>query len=76
MGPVRVDISPPVVNGSLDVGRGHDYVTVTWEESTFTDEESLVVAMEYSIGEWCGVCVCVCVCVCGKEREKQRQVER
>ena len=49
-GPVQVDISPPVVNGNLTIERAKDHVTVTWYNDTFSDTESKIVAMEYSVG--------------------------
>ena len=53
IGPVVVDISPPVVNGSVIVAREGDHVIITWEEWTFTDPEdvNIVTEFEYAIGK-------------------------
>ena len=61
-GPVKIDVTPPVVHGNLTVESGQDHVTVTWQNDTFTDNESGIVSIEYSVGTC--VCMCVCVCVC------------
>ena len=51
IGPIIVDISPPFVNGSLDVRQSGDHVIVTWQDGTFYDEESLEpLQLEYAIG--------------------------
>ena len=49
-GPVQVDISPPVVHGNLTVERISDHVIVTWQNDTFTDNQSELVSMEFSVG--------------------------
>ena len=51
IGPIIVDISPPIVNGSLDVVQNSDHMIVTWQEGTFYDDESLEpLQLEYAIG--------------------------
>ena len=49
-GPVTVDITPPVTNGNLTVERSGDHMIVTWYNDTFTDEQSGIDSLEYSIG--------------------------
>ncbi len=57
IGPLRVDISPPLVNGSVRVEQveGGEGVRVIWEEGTFLDPEDLaaLVKFEYAVGEFC-----------------------
>ena len=50
VGPMKVEVSPPIVRGNLTVERSRDHVTVTWQNDSFTDEQSEVVSMEFSIG--------------------------
>ena len=50
VGPITIDISPPVVHGNLTVERTGDHVIVTWQNDSFTDNQSGVVTVEYSIG--------------------------
>ena len=52
-GPILVDITPPFLNGSLQVERSGRHVIVTWDHVTFTDDEDLspVTQFEYAIGE-------------------------
>ena len=52
LGPVRVDISAPVISGNLTVERGRDHVIVTWQNDSFTDDQSGVTAIEFSIGRY------------------------
>ena len=51
-GPFKIDISPPVIGGNITLWKYDDqgHVIVTWQNDTFTDEESGVVSLEYSIG--------------------------
>ena len=53
VGPVIVDISPPVIDGKLVVERDGDHVIVTWNETMFSDEEDLnpILSFKYAIGE-------------------------
>ena len=51
IGPIIVDVSPPVVNGSLTAVQVGDHMIVTWQEGTFYDEESIEpLQLEYAIG--------------------------
>ena len=51
IGPIIVDNSPPLVNGSLDVWQSGDHMIVTWPDGTFSDEESLEpLQLEFAIG--------------------------
>ena len=51
IGPIVVDVSPPVVNGSLSVVQAGGHMIVTWQEETFYDEESIEpLQLEYAIG--------------------------
>ena len=51
IGPIIVDISPPVVNGSLDVQQDGNHMIVEWQEGTFHDEESRdPLQFEFAIG--------------------------
>lgn len=51
-GPVRVDITPPVVVGeNITVETSRDHVTVTWLNDTFTDTESGIESLDFSLGE-------------------------
>ena len=49
-GPVKVDITPPVARGNLTIERIGDHMTVTWYNDSFTDDESGIKSLEYSIG--------------------------
>jgi len=56
VGPIVVDTTPPLVNGSLVVERFGSHVTVTWDEGTFVDAEDdqPLSEFEYAIGkEFC-----------------------
>ena len=56
VGPIVVDTTPPLVNGSLGVERFGSHVTVTWDEGTFVDAEDdqPLSEFEYAIGkEFC-----------------------
>ena len=51
VGPIIVDVSPPVVNGTLSVVQAAGHMIVTWQEGTFYDEESMEpLQLEYTIG--------------------------
>ena len=50
-GPVRVDSTPPVVSGNVTVETSTDHVTVTWQNDSFTDSESGVQTLDFSLGE-------------------------
>ena len=51
IGPIIVDVSPPVVNGSLDIIQSGDHMIVTWLEGTFYDNESLgSLQLDFAIG--------------------------
>jgi hypothetical protein len=51
IGPIIVDVSPPVVNGTLSVVQAGGHMIVTWQEGTFYDEESMEpLQLEYAIG--------------------------
>lgn len=51
-GPILVDLTPPLLNGSLQVERSGRHVIVTWDQVTFTDDEDInpVSQFEYAIG--------------------------
>ena len=51
IGPIIVDVSPPVINGSLATVHAVGHMIVTWQEGTFFDEESIEpLQLEYAIG--------------------------
>ena len=51
IGPIIVDVSSPVVNGSLAVVQAGGHVIVIWQEGTFYDEEDVEpLQLEYAIG--------------------------
>ena len=51
IGPIIVDVSPPIVNGTLSAVQAGGHMTVTWQEGTFYDEESMEpIQLEYAIG--------------------------
>ena len=52
-GPILVDLTPPLLNGSLQVERSGRHVIVTWDQVTFTDDEDInpVSQFEYAIGK-------------------------
>ena len=51
IGPIIVDVSPPVVNGTLSAVQAGGHMIVTWQEETFYDEESREpLQLEHAIG--------------------------
>ena len=52
VGPVLIDLTPPLVNGSLYVWEEAGHVMVTWSEDTFSEEEEGAgpVTLQYAIG--------------------------
>lgn len=54
LGPILVHIYPPLVNGSLQVSEVQGHVIVTWNESTFMEEEGAgPLSLQYAIGKCC-----------------------
>ena len=51
-GPIQIDITPPVVRGNIIVETSRDHVTVTWQNNSFTDSESGIQSLDFSIGEF------------------------
>ena len=52
LGPVIVDISPPVINGSLSFNTTGALIIVFWEEETFSDDDDwFPLNVEYAIGQ-------------------------
>ena len=53
LGPILVDLTPPQVNGSLQVWEGQGHVIVTWEEGSFVEEEQGAgpLLLQYAIGK-------------------------
>ncbi len=54
IGPILIDWTPPLVNGSLDVQRRGDGVMITWDEEAFVDNEEEVgttLVYHYAIGK-------------------------
>lgn len=52
VGPILIDLTPPLVNGSLQVQEQQGHVIVTWAEDTFVEEEEGAgsIALQYAIG--------------------------
>ena len=50
-GPIRVDITPPVVRGNITVETSKDHVTVTWQNDSFIDSESGIQSLDFSLGD-------------------------
>ena len=53
LGPILIDLSPPLVNGTLQVQQMQDHVIVTWEQDTITEEEDAEgsITLRYAIGK-------------------------
>ena len=52
LGPVIVDISPPVINGSLSSNTIGTLIIVSWEEETLSDDDDwFPLSVEYAIGQ-------------------------
>ena len=52
LGPIIVDISPPVINGSLSANTTGTLIIVSWEEGAFSDEDDwFPLSVEYAIGQ-------------------------
>ena len=53
IGPVLIDQTPPLVNGSVYVEQQSGHVIVMWDQETFTDpEEGDSITLQYAIGKW------------------------
>ena len=52
-GPILLDTSPPVVNGTTDVRRDHAIITISWHTSMIVDPEQVqpLTDYEYAIGK-------------------------
>ena len=52
VGPILIDQTPPIINGSLYVERKAGYVIVMWDKDTFADEEEgdESITLQYAIG--------------------------
>lgn len=57
IGPVVVDIVPPLVNGSLTVERYGDSVALSWSEGTFSDPEDVDGALSYEYAAGKGISI-------------------
>lgn len=53
VGPILIDQTPPLVNGSLYVQQENGHVIVMWDEDTFAEEEEGEdsITLQYAIGE-------------------------
>ncbi len=53
-GPILIDLSPPLVNGSLQAQQTQGHVIVTWEEGAITEEEDVngTITLLYAIGQY------------------------
>ena len=53
VGPIVIDTSAPVFNGSLEQDIENDLIVVWWDEMTIVDEEDIFpLTYEYSIGKF------------------------
>eukprot|EP00731_Ephydatia_muelleri_P000539 Em0001g539a len=51
VGPILVEVTPPVVNGSLSLSRVGDFVTVSWGSGTFSDpQDPFPLALDFAVG--------------------------
>jgi hypothetical protein len=56
LGPILIDLSPPFINGSLQIEERQGYVVVSWDEDTVMEDEGAgPVDIYYAIGT--SVCV-------------------
>lgn len=53
VGPVLIDLTPPLVNGTLDVQRQGENLVLLWKEDTFIEEEDVEGRLEinYAMGK-------------------------
>lgn len=58
VGPVAIDLTPPLVNGSLSIHEQQGHVIVVWSEDAFMEEEEGAgpVVINYAIGKEMWTC--------------------
>lgn len=54
VGPILIDLTPPLTNGSLQVEEMQGHVTVSWDEDTIREEEEGAgpIVIYYAIGNY------------------------
>lgn len=54
VGPILIDLSPPFINGSLEVQRDGGRVIITWDQDTITEQEEGdgTITFQYAIGKF------------------------
>jgi len=65
-GPIVLDTSPPVVNGTVSVDRDNTIITISWPVDMIADNEQVgpLTYYEYAIGKHMYVCIHACMCAC------------
>ena len=65
-GPIVLDTSPPVVNGTVSVDRDNTIITISWPVDLIADNEQVgpLTYYEYAIGKHMYVCIHACMCAC------------
>ena len=53
VGPILIDLTPPIINGTVAVQQHGSHVLVTWEEEAISEQEEGrdAVSIQYAIGE-------------------------